>query len=641
MKSFVALLLFISLASAQQLNRQMKVDSFEESSKINPEQDKSLVIVHSQVQNLRFDSNRKIDRVNQVSSGDWEVWIPAGTHVLKIDADGFERLELPAQNYGKKKAYELKIVAVGFAPTARADENLIDVTFQINESNVYSSYNDLAPTLTKGNTIAYKIPKGDYTFRFQKEGFADSVQKISVTEASIININLRPGTTTKKFSLPSMVVIKSEPSGAEILINGQKYGTTPYQGEIIAGTHQLELRKPLYYPNISTFTVEESKTLELPVILKPRFGYITVKSNKPNAKITIDGKQYGSVPLLKKEIESTRHTLKVEAELYHPFNQEFSISDGEQKDVMAALNPAFGSIEINSFPEQGAEVYFDGQNVGKTPYKSDQILSAKYIVKVTKSLYNTTEEEVIVEDGKTVTKNFALSKNFGILTVNAPNSIIYLNHQRVAENTYNAQLLPARYSVRAERGEKYIPAEKEVFIKVGESELVKLDPEPRLGSLSILVEPVEASKAEIYVNDKLKGNAPLVLPLLIGDYSITAKQINYLDVTEKVSMKERESMKLNLQMISYEGSRQQKIGKWATWKWISIGTAALATAAAVYFNSQANSNYDSYKKAGTSSDADNFRNLTQKNNTLYKVSLTVGAAAVVGTIVSWIGQSSY
>jgi TolB-like protein len=257
----------------------MKVESFGESRKINMEPDKSLMLVHSQVQNLRFDSNRKIDRVNQVSSSDWEVWLPAGTHILKIDAAGFERLELPVQNYGKKKAYELKIIAVDVTSANNAEENLIDVTFQLNESNVFSSCNELAPTLTKGNAIAYKIPKGDYTFRFQKDGFADEVQKISVTEAITITIELKQGTSTKTTTPPSKVVVKSDPPGAEILINGQKYGKTPFQGEIVAGTCQLALRKALYYPNISTFTVEEGKALELPINLKSRFGDVAIDSN--------------------------------------------------------------------------------------------------------------------------------------------------------------------------------------------------------------------------------------------------------------------------------------------------------------------------------------------------------------------------
>jgi len=285
MRTIVTLFLLISLATAQQLNRRMKVESFGDSRKINTETDKSLVLVHSQVQNLRFDSNRKIDRVNQVSSSDWEVWLPAGTHILKIDAEGFERLELPVQSYGRKKAYELKIVDVGLASTASADENLIDVTFQINESNVFSSYNNLTPTLTKGSTIAYRIPKGDYTFRFQKDGFTDEVQKYSLSEAAAIAIELKQNTSTKTTIRANKVVIKSEPSGAEILINGQKYGKTPFQGEIVAGTCQLELRKPLYYPNFSTFTVEEGKSLELPINLKSRFGDVTAISNMPNIAV--------------------------------------------------------------------------------------------------------------------------------------------------------------------------------------------------------------------------------------------------------------------------------------------------------------------------------------------------------------------
>jgi tetratricopeptide (TPR) repeat protein len=92
---------------------QMSLESFSESNKINPEPDKSYILVHSQIPNLRFDSNRKIVKVNQITSGDWELWLPVGTHILKFDADGFQRLELPPMNFGKKRSYEIRI---RFAP---------------------------------------------------------------------------------------------------------------------------------------------------------------------------------------------------------------------------------------------------------------------------------------------------------------------------------------------------------------------------------------------------------------------------------------------------------------------------------------------------------------------------------------------
>lgn len=94
----------------------MALDSFGTSAKINPESDKAYVLVHSQIPFLRFDSNRKIDQVNQISSGDWELWLPVGTHILKIYADGFQRLELPAINFGKKRSYEMTIKVAASTP---------------------------------------------------------------------------------------------------------------------------------------------------------------------------------------------------------------------------------------------------------------------------------------------------------------------------------------------------------------------------------------------------------------------------------------------------------------------------------------------------------------------------------------------
>ena len=90
----------------------MVLDTLFESSKVNPESDKAYIHVSSQVPNLSFDSNRKIERAKKISSGDWEVWVPGGTHMLKIEAEGYERLELPAYVFGKKRSYEMRIKAI-------------------------------------------------------------------------------------------------------------------------------------------------------------------------------------------------------------------------------------------------------------------------------------------------------------------------------------------------------------------------------------------------------------------------------------------------------------------------------------------------------------------------------------------------
>jgi hypothetical protein len=98
-----------SISRSTKFVKQMMIESFGESSKINTEQDKAYILIHSQIPFLRFDSNRNIYQVNQLSSGDWELWLPAGTHILKISANGFQILELPPMNFGKKRSYEMTI----------------------------------------------------------------------------------------------------------------------------------------------------------------------------------------------------------------------------------------------------------------------------------------------------------------------------------------------------------------------------------------------------------------------------------------------------------------------------------------------------------------------------------------------------
>ncbi|MGE5316345.1 MAG: PEGA domain-containing protein, partial [Acidobacteriota bacterium] len=298
-----ALALYGSMMPAQ-INRQMKVESIEESTKINPEPERSLVIVRSQIPNLKFESNRNIDRVNEVSSGYWEVWLPAGTHLLKIDAAGYERLELPPKNFARKRTYEMRIIAVGYVPASRADENLIEVVFRLNRDSVASSYGEFAPIVSRSRVITYKVPKGEYTFTFRKEGCRDEKRTLNVTSPVTQNVELSAGASSATFRLPGIVHITSEPSGAEIVLNGQRIGTTPYQGDISAGTHQLELRKVLHYPTIAEFSLREGEAKSLSLSLKPRFGYLSVRTDPSGARIMIDGKDAGLSPVTRRECET-------------------------------------------------------------------------------------------------------------------------------------------------------------------------------------------------------------------------------------------------------------------------------------------------------------------------------------------------
>ena len=638
MKYCLLLLCLSTIALGQQsINRQMKASDISETTTII-DAGKSLLIVNSQIRNLKFDSNRGVLSVDWQSSSKAYVWLKPGTQQVSMSAEGFIDVSLPTFAFQNKRAFEINITASGFGSEIRADENLVEVQFMVDQDQVYVSYGDMAPMLSKAKVIPYKLPKGTYTFRFQKDGFADETRTIVVDQPQVVDIAMKAGQSTEKFKLPVIVTITSDPIGAEIILNGQRVDVTPKSLELTAGTHQLELRKALYYGDASKFSLVEGESKSITRTLKPRFGYITVTSNVANAKTTIDGKLQDPKTLTKQPIESARHEIKVDADLYHSFATTLEIKDGDEKAVTAELKPAFGRLEIKSYPENGATVFIDNKQVGVTPYVNEKQPSGDYLVKITKKLFGDAEDRITVNDEKSTIKNMVMSQNFGTLTVTAPEASITLNGTNVGKGSYTGRLQPAKYTVRAERGALYTPAEKDIFIRTGESETIVLKPEPRQGSVSVFVDPASASGTDISVDGVSKGKAPLVLPLLIGDYTITAKHPDFLEAFEKVTVKEREKSTLKFQLMTYDGSIAQRKARWGIPKWAGVAGAVAGVAATFYFNSQANKAYDKYKNAITPTDAGNYRSASDNNILYYKISISVASVSAVTALVSMIVQ---
>jgi hypothetical protein len=209
-----------------------------------------------------------------------------------------------------------------------------------------------------------------------------------------------------------------------MLIDGQKIGTTPFQSELLAGNHQLELRKPLYHPDISTFEIEEGKTKSLSVTLNPRFGFLNVTEQPQGTSVYLNDKLIGEAPITNYSVESGTYSLLLTHKLYHDSTFTLPIEDKKTYSITTQMKPAFGVFSVTSLPESKAEVFLDGKKVGETPFTNNQLASGKYILKLSKELYSDTEEEILIEDGTATTKTITLNKNFGELNVTAEHNTL-------------------------------------------------------------------------------------------------------------------------------------------------------------------------------------------------------------------------
>ncbi|MBN2858037.1 MAG: PEGA domain-containing protein, partial [Candidatus Delongbacteria bacterium] len=483
--------------------------------------------------------------------------------------------------------------------------------------------------------------KGEHDFTFIKEGFVDKKEKIKIDGDKEIDIELVPGSNQTKLKLPALVVINSDPSGAEIFLNGQKFGITPMQESLIAGEYSMTLAKSFYYPQDKTFSVKEGQTMDLPAIkLKPKFGYYSVKADQPGTKLYLDGVYLGENTVAKSQIESGKHTFKAELDMYHTETQEIEFKDGDEKDVVFMMKPNFGKLVIKSEPT-GADIFINGKKSGKTPFTLEKARSGKYTVKLTMDLWSDYEDQVIVSDGQTADKTFVMNKNFGTLIVKSLGSDIYVNGERKGTSEFKANLPPGKYMVKAKK-DKHREHDKEVFVNIGREQEVSLEPDPIMGSVNVFSEPVETKGAKIFVNDEAKGETPAVIPLLIGDYSIRLTYSGYLEKTEKFSLSEGENKTLRLTMQTYEGSQSEKRDFWRKQKWYSLGAFALSTGAGGYFYMSGNNYYDDYEACtSTTKEAEDLYDKAVSADTMRDVSFSVSLAPLGYFFYSWYKESSY
>jgi formylglycine-generating enzyme required for sulfatase activity len=163
------------------------------------------------------------------------------------------------------------------------------------------------------------------------------------------------------------VTVSSRPLGAGLWVDGEQRGTTPLTTELLAGTHNLELRLARYKTWASEILVVANQAQELPeVALEPADGRLRLHSTPSGASVTIDGRYRGQTPLEVALPPDMAHTLVLTKAGYAPLSRDITLAPAGEQELKLSLPPKLGEVRIVSQPD-GAQVLVDGKARGRTP----------------------------------------------------------------------------------------------------------------------------------------------------------------------------------------------------------------------------------------------------------------------------------
>jgi len=108
--------------------------------------------------------------------------------------------------------------------------------------------------------------------------------------------------------------IQSRPAAARVSIDGEERGLTPFTTALTPGAHILEIRVGRSEPRVLPVQIRAGVQNGIYVELQSvsTVGGLDVRTNPPNARVTVDGQFRGTSPVVLRDLPPGEHDVLIE-----------------------------------------------------------------------------------------------------------------------------------------------------------------------------------------------------------------------------------------------------------------------------------------------------------------------------------------
>lgn len=391
------------------------------------------------------------------------------------------------------------------------------------------------------------------TIKHDKLGvLRDYFYPVPIEKATVYELVLTTGKviTTVDETIPTrFVIITSTPPMSDIYINDSHKGRTPYQAELPEGTYTYRLEKDMYISTAGRFVVDagtSSDKVEISASLKPDFGFARIIT-KPDEgmDVLVDGiLMRDKTPLTTDTLKPGKHLVTIQSPVYKAFTKEIEIVSGETRDYEFEMKSIYGSLSLESSPENGASVIIDGKNKGLvTPCKIEKITTGEHTITFRKEWYEPKTIKVNVRDGVTLSQKVELNKSYCEITLKTDNeSELYIDNEFKGKGSWSGRLIAGFHSFEARKARHHAAIQK-LEVAVGEEKTFTLAPVPIYGNLKIISNVIGAN---IYLDSVYKGTTPAILKnIFAGEYTLKIEKSGIGSLEKKIMIEEGKTLDLN------------------------------------------------------------------------------------------------
>ncbi|MBI3924754.1 MAG: serine/threonine protein kinase [Armatimonadetes bacterium] len=240
------------------------------------------------------------------------------------------------------------------------------------------------------------VDSGKRTVELRKEGYSQRSESLEIPEGGEAALTAELTSATRGY-----LQVSSEPSGAQVALDGQPQGLSPVRlKELEPGEHVVTLSKPGFETHQEKVQVVAAKEAPVNAKLKPSVGALRIRSQPGGATVLLDGEKKGTTPLELQALEPGAHKLTLVRTGYLQYREDAAVEAGRTAEIQVSLKPAVGTLVITSDPA-GAQVVVNGTSRGTTPLTLQNLPPRKYSLVLERSGYFAASKTLELQAGKT------------------------------------------------------------------------------------------------------------------------------------------------------------------------------------------------------------------------------------------------
>jgi len=266
------------------------------------------------------------------------------------------------------------------------------------------------------------ISSGQHTVRLSDKWYKIQIKNVLVEDNKTTNVafTMDPAYST--------ITLSTTPS-AEIFIDNIKVATGSYKSRMLTGIYTIKAELDKHNPEQKQIIVEENKDQAIQFNLVPKTGTLNITSTPFDAKIKLNGVDYGTTPTTIKNLLIGEYSLVIEKPGCGTLAKSIVIEENKTIDINETL-PTGKKVSLLSSPSN-AQLWIDGANIGTTPY-STTLGFGDHIVKIVNGKIEKNQNITVTPEGQSAWEFNVASSNF----IRVGNSQKYIEFVSIPAGTF-------------------------------------------------------------------------------------------------------------------------------------------------------------------------------------------------------------